>query len=127
VGPGKAYHVSLAAPSYASPKITTDISLRHGKDNKLIVWKLAVDDEASMSTVLPVEDSISPRKQPWLLHVLQVNTLNFCSFAYCTVQEPTHEARARDIVTGEHTKELLIAVPNTLISESVSSNVCCHI
>lgn len=101
--------------------------LRHGKDNKLTVWKLAVDDEAAMSTVLPVEDPISPRKQPWLVHVLRVNTLNFCSFAHCSARAPTHEAQAQDMVTGGYSKELLIAVPNTLVSESVSGNACCHI
>jgi ASTRA-associated protein 1 len=31
--------------------------------------------------VLPVDDSTSDRKQPWLLHSLAINTLNFCSFA----------------------------------------------
>ena len=78
---------------------------RHGKDNKLIVWKLSEADEASMSIVLPVDVPPEPRKEPWLLHVLHVNTMNFCSFAHCPLQSPD--------------EELLIAVPNTLSSETV--------
>jgi len=36
-----------------------------------------------MSTVLPVEGESTHRKDPWLLHSLSVNTLNFCSFSLC--------------------------------------------
>jgi len=85
--------------------------IRHGKDNKLIVWKLSEEEEASMSVVLPVDTTPEPRKQPWLLHVLQVNTMNFCSFAQCPVKNPTSEDSSSD--------ELLIAVPNTMSSETV--------
>lgn len=31
-----------------------------------------------------MEDAVSERQQPWLLHSLTVNTMNFCSFAMCT-------------------------------------------
>jgi len=37
-----------------------------------------------MSTLLPVEGESTHRKDPWLLHSLSVNTLNFCSFSLCT-------------------------------------------
>jgi hypothetical protein len=85
-----------------------DKCYRHGKDNKLIVWKLSEEDEASMSTVLPVDTPPEPRKQPWLLHILEVNTMNFCSFAQTDL--PSND---------ESSEELLIAVPNTMSSETV--------
>lgn len=66
------------------------------------------EDESTMSTVLPVDNPSDARKQPWLLHMLQVNTLNFCSFAHCAVL-PSQDQR----------DEILIAVPNTLTSEKV--------
>lgn len=83
---------------------------RHGRDNRLIVWKLAAQDESSMSTVLPLDPSPGERPQPWLLHLLEVNTMNFCTFSSCCPAS-TSTAEA---------SELLIAVPNTLASEAVS-------
>lgn len=71
------------------------------------MWKVTADDEATLSRVLPLDPSPSPRPQPWVLHILPVNTMNFCSFALCS-------AAAEN--TGS---EFLIAVPNTLASESV--------
>lgn len=61
-----------------------------------------------MSTVLPVDTPPEPRKQPWLLHILEVNTMNFCSFAQTAL--PSHD---------DGSEELLIAVPNTMSSETV--------
>jgi hypothetical protein len=84
---------------------------RHGKDNKLVVWKLSEEDESSMSVVLPVDTPPEPRKEPWLLHVLHVNTMNFCSFAQTEIPKTVSEDEAAE--------ELLIAVPNTLSSETV--------
>ena len=45
------------------------------------MWQLRESDEPSFSSILPIEDAISKRPDPWLLHSLSVNTLNFCSFA----------------------------------------------
>lgn len=59
--------------------------------------------------VLPVDPSPGPRKQPWLLHVLDVNTMNFCSFAQTSPS-------LNDGPPGE----LLVAVPNIMTSETVS-------
>ncbi len=63
-----------------------------------------------MSTALPVDTPPEPRKQPWLLHILEVNTMNFCSFAQTDL--PSND---------EGSEELLIAVPNTMSSETVRS------
>ncbi|RYP37048.1 hypothetical protein DL767_003111 [Monosporascus sp. MG133] len=84
-----------------------DKIITHGRDNRLVVWKAAAEDEAALSTALPLDQSVSARPQPWILHVLEVNTMNFCSFAQCT-PDP-----------GPANDELLIAVPNTLSSESI--------
>ncbi|KAM0348602.1 hypothetical protein ACHAPU_004036 [Fusarium lateritium] len=60
-----------------------DKIITHGRDLKLIVWKLGEADEEHLSTALPVEEVSTPRAQPWILHLLEVNTLNFCAFAIC--------------------------------------------
>jgi hypothetical protein len=64
-----------------------------------------------MSTVLPVDTPPEPRKQPWLLNILEVNTMNFCSFAQSEVPSSGNDS----------SQELLIAVPNTMGSETVCS------
>lgn len=85
-----------------------DKIITHGRDNKLIVWMLAEDGEAGMSTLLPLDPTADARPKPWMLYMLEVNTMNFCSFASCSVTP----ASSQD-------SELLIAVPNTLASEAV--------
>ncbi|KAK8128887.1 hypothetical protein PG984_009995 [Apiospora sp. TS-2023a] len=85
----------------------TDKIITHGRDNQLVIWKLAEEDEASLSTTLPLDPSPTPRPQPWILYILPVNTMNFCSFGFCPAS------------TDGTNDELLIAVPNTLASESV--------
>jgi hypothetical protein len=101
--------------------VLADILIRHGKDDKLIVWKITQEDESLMSTALPVDDPATYRKQPWLLHLLRVNTLNFCSFASCKVRLQLHEG-LEETANVEDVEELLVAVPNTLSSEAVSFN-----
>ncbi|RYP73692.1 hypothetical protein DL769_004163 [Monosporascus sp. CRB-8-3] len=91
----------LGIAGWGNDKIIT-----HGRDNRLVVWKVAAEDEDALSTALPLDQSVSARAQPWILHVLEVNTMNFCSFAQCR-PDP-----------GPANDELLIAVPNTLSSES---------
>ena len=61
------------------------IILSHGRDGHLRIWQLKATEESSFSTALPVEGEEGHRKEPWLLHSLQVNTLNFCSFDSCEV------------------------------------------
>ncbi|KAK3389837.1 WD40-repeat-containing domain protein [Podospora didyma] len=86
-----------------------DKIITHGRDNKLVVWKLGVEDEARMSTVLPLDPSKESRPHPWILHMLEVNTMNFCSFSYCPASPGSTYVP----------HEILIAVPNTLASEAV--------
>jgi hypothetical protein len=81
-----------------------------------VVWKLGSSDEEGMSTILPIDEvpaGQEERKKPWILHILEVNTMNFCSFASYAVP------REKEADGDEPKDELLIAVPNTLTSESV--------
>lgn len=92
-----------------------DKVITHGRDNKLIVWKMSADDESFMSTTLPLDPVVEPRTKPWMLHLLEVNTMNFCSFA--VTSSSTHLS-----VSGYPSPadaELFVAVPNTLASEAV--------
>ncbi|KAL7944298.1 WD40-repeat-containing domain protein [Trichoderma barbatum] len=91
-----------------------DKIITHGRDHKLIVWKIREEDEDRLSVSLPLEDTPTPRPQPWVLHLLEVNTMNFCSFAACLsdVAQGSLEAAAP-------TAEVMIAVPNTLASEAI--------
>ncbi|KAI1373281.1 WD40 repeat-like protein [Hypoxylon crocopeplum] len=83
--------------------------ITHGRDNRLVVWKLSLQDETAMSTSLPLDESAPQRPQPWILHILEVNTMNFCSFASCSTRPDATRDRG----------ELLVAVPNTLETEAV--------
>jgi ASTRA-associated protein 1 len=67
-----------------------------------------------MSVVLPVDTPPEPRKQPLILHIVDVNTMNFCSFAW------TPASPGLSSENGSH-EEILIAVPNIMTSETVSS------
>ncbi|KAF7945910.1 uncharacterized protein EAE97_004948 [Botrytis byssoidea] len=102
----------------------------HGKDNKLIIWKLPPSEEEFMSKVLPVDTVSEERRKPWILHILDVNTMNFCAFAMCPlyadIKVKEDEEKGKDataevkIQKDEKGKDqLLIAVPNTLTSESI--------
>ena len=98
--------------------------LRHGRDNKLIIWKLTLTDEISLDKSLPVDDPLSKRAQPWILHMLDVNALNFCAFALCKdMREVIPEQRSAELVSrkeeGSKHGPILIAIPNTLDSEGV--------
>ncbi|KAK3678093.1 Astra associated protein 1 Asa1 [Recurvomyces mirabilis] len=58
-----------------------DRIITHGRDNKLRVWQLAQDDISRLAIKLPADAEPADSRQPWLLHSLTVNALNFCSFA----------------------------------------------
>ena len=91
----------------------------HGRDSKINVWAFSEEDERSMSTTLPIEDSTSHRKQPWLLHSLTIPTLNFCSFACLSIastntvqvsQNNDDEEASASTATATPDSSLLIAV-----------------
>lgn len=86
-----------------------------------------------MSKVLPVDPVAEERRKPWILHMLDVNTMNFCAFAMCPlysdikVKEEGEKGKDGEAEAKIHKDEkgedqLLIAVPNTLTSESVSNH-----
>ena len=93
----------------------------HGRDNKLLVWQLGLADEPAMDKMLPVEVALTPRKQPWLLHALPVNTLNFCAFAMCRDGMPQVMSSVRALQDKDVPCPILIAVPNTVDSGGVRS------
>ncbi|KAK1997842.1 WD domain-containing protein [Colletotrichum falcatum] len=88
-----------------------DRVITHGRDHRLAVWQLGSKDESHLSKKLPLDETPEPRPQPWLLHLIEVNTMNFCSFASCVPPPGAGDA--------SETAKLLLAVPNTLASESV--------
>ncbi|QUC15976.1 uncharacterized protein UV8b_00217 [Ustilaginoidea virens] len=90
-----------------------DKVMTHGRDHRLVVWKIAEQDESHLSSALPLEGLAVHRPQPWMLHLLEVNTMNFCSFAACP-SSSTEYSRFLGPVS-----EVLVAVPNTLASEAV--------
>lgn len=95
-----------------------DKIITHGRDNKLIVWKLSAADEAALSTTLPLSPTAQPRTKPWMLHLLEVNTMNFCSFASTPASAPGF-ASDPSATAPSADSGLLIAVPNTLASEAI--------
>lgn len=92
---------------------TQDRIITHGRDRKLIVWHITADDEHRLSHALPVDGQVVQRPAPWMLSSLNVNTLNFCSFAQWL-----------DTPTELHPEgKLLLAVPgavdNTIVIYSL--------
>lgn len=85
----------------------------HGRDNKLSVWKIGSLDSTELSQTLPADDPVAHRKAPWLLHVLDVNALNFCSFAICP------ENGDHQLPFAEAAQPVLVAVPNAIDSGDV--------
>jgi WD40 repeat protein len=57
---------------------------RHGRDHRLRIWQLGKVDLEVLDTRLPVDGELADqRREPWLLHSMAVNALNFCAFAMC--------------------------------------------
>ncbi|KGO43879.1 hypothetical protein PEX1_087030 [Penicillium expansum] len=92
----------------------------HGRDHKLCVWKLRLEDESFLDKTLPVDatESAQPeiRTQPWLLHSLPVNALNFCAFSMAFVNSDGLPGVPSQYGKPENT---LFAVPNALDSGGV--------
>ncbi|KAI1426653.1 WD repeat-containing protein [Xylaria sp. FL1777] len=95
----------LGISGWGDDKLVTE-----GRDNRLIVWKITAADEQKLSADLPLDESAPERPQPWILHILEVNTMNFCSFVLCPPRPGVH------LTVSD---ELLISVPNTLATEAV--------
>lgn len=66
------------------------------------------EDESGFSKVLPIDDATTERKQPWLLHSLDVNALNFCSFAMCPIP---HDTTPEQQTPEQKPDEILLAYP----------------
>ena len=74
-----------------------------------------------MDKDLPV-NATNLAKQPWILHVLPVNTLNFCSFAMCLDGMPPPQGVGKALQDTNTTKPILIAIPSAVDSGGVSSD-----
>lgn len=121
MGPGL-YHIVLTTPFNEQDDQTTDTArgYRHGRDNKLIVWRLGPKDEGDLEKTLPIDaNALASSKQPWILHILTVNALNFCSFAMCNDGMPQVNSNGLTLLDKGARKPILIAVPNTIDSGGV--------
>lgn len=85
--------------------------ITHGRDHKLRVWQVREEDFSQLSTKLPVDGCLTAEtKQPWLVHSLDVNALNFCAFAIC--RDPDVPSTSSQAVA--EFPPLLLASPNGL-------------
>ncbi|EMR11245.1 hypothetical protein PNEG_00276 [Pneumocystis murina B123] len=57
--------------------------ITHGRDNKIYVWQLEFETKKDLEVYLPVDQKKECQKKPWMLYSLNVQTLNYCSFAVC--------------------------------------------
>ncbi|KAK5060192.1 hypothetical protein LTR84_010077 [Exophiala bonariae] len=90
--------------------------ITHGRDHKIRVWQLRNEDFPVLSTTLPNEtpsDQQETQQQPWLLHSLSVNALNFCAFSLCD-QNPARKSLSITTPTPQ-----LLASPNGLDSGGI--------
>ncbi|MCJ1292281.1 ASTRA complex subunit [Xylographa carneopallida] len=96
----------------------SDRVITHGRDSKLLVWKLAIADEETLEKLLPVDNPQGPSRNPELCHVLTVNTLNFCSFAWC---RDGHDSTSQQVPSQETGAPypILISVPSILDSDGI--------
>ncbi|KAJ5636300.1 uncharacterized protein N7484_009613 [Penicillium longicatenatum] len=96
----------------------------HGRDHKLCVWKIRAEDEDFLDKTLPVDaaeaDPAKKGAQPWLLHSLPVNALNFCAFSM-TYIHTVDPSSSEHVQTGEPStlRNILFAVPNALDSGGI--------
>ncbi|KAJ5747281.1 uncharacterized protein N7511_008977 [Penicillium nucicola] len=93
----------------------------HGRDHKLCVWKIRLEDEEFLDKTLPVDmaDPIEEgsKTQPWLLHSMPVNALNFCAFSMKFTNDDGLSVSPSP--ASEKPKNTLFAVPNALDSGGV--------
>ncbi|KAI9840339.1 MAG: ASTRA complex subunit [Sclerophora amabilis] len=109
----------LGAAAWGNDRI-----ISHGRDHKLRVWQMSTASSESAllsSKVLPIDDPHAHRPQPWLLHALDVNTLNFCAFSMCDQWPPASASGAgRFENAGDPPSPILVAVPGSMDSDGIN-------
>jgi hypothetical protein len=77
--------------------ILNDFMSSHGRDNTLRIWQIPPEDRYAAHSRdpprLPTHAKAAENPKPWLLHVLPVNTLNFCAFSMCYQYPRQNERR----------------------------------
>ena len=73
-----------------------------------------------MDRSLPVDGAVDKNRQPWLLHAMPVNALNFCPFAMCYDGMPQVPSTAEVVEDPKCIRPILFAVPNAIDSGGVS-------
>ncbi|KAL4776746.1 WD40-repeat-containing domain protein [Aspergillus nidulans var. acristatus] len=100
----------------------------HGRDHKLRVWRFRVEDEEVLQKTLPVDlgaqATTTPNQkqtaiQPWLMHSLSVNALNFCAFSLLSLPDSEKVPQQPDEKSHTPPSAALIAVPNALDSGAI--------
>ncbi|KAL4887634.1 WD40-repeat-containing domain protein [Aspergillus karnatakaensis] len=98
----------------------------HGRDHKLRLWRIRAQDEEVLGKVLPVDaiqgqSKSQAQSQPWLVHSLMVNALNFCAFSMLFLPQSENPTLANeDGETGDVPPSAsLVAVPNALDSGAI--------
>jgi WD40 repeat protein len=123
--------------AYSSIKQWLTSRLRHGRDHKLRVWRIRRQDEEVLQKTLPVDIGEgcqgNTASQPWLVHSLPVNALNFCAFSLLFLRESAGAGNSQGVnATGKSAdatpqdadadaprSPALIAVPNALNSGAI--------
>jgi len=92
----------------------------------LRVWRVGKQDLKDLDVKLPVDGAeVLSQKEPWLLHSMDVNALNFCAFAVCKSEVPQQNEIGQDrkqsgaAPEDEQFQPLLIAAPNALDSGGI--------
>ncbi|KAG5519253.1 hypothetical protein PMAC_002341 [Pneumocystis sp. 'macacae'] len=57
--------------------------ITHGRDNKVYIWKLHFEYTEDSKIYLPIDQKEEYQKKPWMIYSLNINSLNYCSFAVC--------------------------------------------
>jgi WD40 repeat protein len=83
------------------------------------VWKIRPEDESFLEKTLPVDaaeaEQTESKTQPWLLHSLPVNALNFCAFSMAFLNSDGLPG----IASQSKPETTLFAVPNAMDSGGV--------
>ncbi|KAL4979527.1 WD40-repeat-containing domain protein [Aspergillus desertorum] len=100
----------------------------HGRDHKLRVWRFRAEDEEILQKTLPVDaggqaTTTCTQKQtaiePWLIHSLLVNALNFCAFSMLSLFDNGTTPQQAHENNHIPPSAALMAVPNALDSGAI--------